>query len=278
MNKTSYLAIAMMSLALASTASAATLIESRADQNTMKMWIEGTKSRMDMPEQDGYVLTDAEQRKMYIISDKERTVMDMSSNFKSQFDKSKSEDLDIKLVKKRAGPTIAGYQTTHYTLSANGKHCADQYVSLKVLRDPNLKEYARHSAGMSNNSPIRALMDACTLASISATERFQKIGFPLRTVDADGDRHEVTRIQKNVSPGPNAFEVPKDYQIVDMGQIMQQALPGGLGKYLQQGQTEQGNSSGSMNSDGQANDASPMDAIGEALGESLKGLKGMFGN
>ncbi|MEN8132965.1 MAG: DUF4412 domain-containing protein [Pseudomonadota bacterium] len=278
MKKASCLAIAMMGLALTSTASAATLIESRADQNTMRMWIEGPKSRMDMPEQDGYILTDAKQRKMYIISNKERTVMDMSSNFKSQFDQSKSDDLDIKLLKKGSGPTIAGYKTTHYTLSANGKHCADQYVSLKVLRDPNLKEYARHATGMSNNSPTRALLDTCTLASISAAERFQQIGFPLRTVDADGDTHEVTGIQKNVSPGPHAFEVPKDYQIVDMGHIMQQALPGGLEKYLQQHQGEQGNSSDGMDSEAQAGGTSPMDAIGDVLGEGLKGLKGIFGN
>lgn len=278
MKKASCLAIAIMGLALASTASAATLIESRADQNTMKMWIEGPHSRMDMPEQDGYILIDAKQKKMYIISDKERTVMDMSSNFKSQFDKSKSDDIDIKLVKKGSGPTIAGYQTMHYALSANGKHCADQYISLKVLRDPNLKEYARHATGMSNNSPTRALMDACTLASISAAERFKQIGFPLRTVNANGGTHEVTRIQKNVSPGPNAFDLPKDYKIVDMGQIMQQILPGGLERYQQRHRGEQGNSNDGMDSATHPNDTSPMDAIGDALGESLKGLKGIFGN
>jgi hypothetical protein len=63
MNKFLCLVIAMF-IAISSTASAATLIESRANQHTIKMWIEGPKSRMEMPEQGGYMLTDVKQRKM----------------------------------------------------------------------------------------------------------------------------------------------------------------------------------------------------------------------
>lgn len=277
MNKGLCLVIAMF-VAITYTVSAATLIESRANQHTMKMWIEGPKSRMEMPEQDGYMLTDVKQRKLYVISVNERTVMDMSSSFNSQTEKSKSDDIDIKLVKKGAGPSIAGYKTEHYTLSANGRHCADQYVSLEVLKAPDLKEYAQHAIGMSNTSPVSAVLDACTLASISVSERFNEIGFPLRTVEANGDRYEVTRIQPDTSPGPHAFEVPKDFQVVDIGQIRSQALSGGLGQYLKQHENNPQARGEGTDPEAQKDDSSTMDAIGDAVGEGLKGLKGLFGN
>ena len=65
---------------------------------------------------------------------------------------------------------------------------------------------------------------------------------------------------------------------IDMGMIMQQGLPGGLGKHLGQDEGEQVDSNSGDNPEAQQGGTSPMDAIGNAVGEGLKGLKGLFGN
>jgi hypothetical protein len=88
----------------------------------------------------------------------------------------------------------------------------------------------------------------------------------------------VTRIQPDTSPGPQAFEVPKDFQVVDIGQIRSQALSGGLGQYLKQHENNPQARGEGTDPEAQKDDSSTMDAIGDAVGEGLKGLKGLFGN
>ncbi len=263
-------------LGIALPVSAATLLEFKGSEgDTLKMWIDGHRARMETPaQQDGYILTDLKEKQMYVISDKERTIMDMSAGFRAQFSGDRPELADsITLEKMGSGPTILGYETEHYTVSVNGKVCGDRYVSRSVLNDTDLKEYARYSGRASHGPAISGILHSCDKADIALADKFKTIGYPLRSVDSDGDTHEVTRIEKNASIGPDAFELPQGYQTIDMEAVTMQGMAA-MEQLMKRAEEAQEAEEEPAEETTRAN---PMDDIGDAMREGLKGLKGLFG-
>jgi hypothetical protein len=71
------------------------------------------------------------------------------------------------------------------------------------------------------------MMDPCDSAEVSFEKTYQKLGFPLKTMDSDGSsKSEVVRISRNASVPSGGLDIPPGYKVVDMGQKMQESMQG----------------------------------------------------
>jgi hypothetical protein len=209
-------------------AGAASLIEQREGEATALMYIEGGKMRIETRGQPDYALMDLKTRSMFLVNPTEKRALDMSAGFRHKAGESAaSVEVDARLEKKGAGPEIAGYATEHYVLSANGKKCQDIYASTQAFRDSGWAElwddFGKAFKEMSTGG-----QDPCDIADETVVDP-AKVGWPLKTVTADGDVMETVRIQNDVAAPAGGFDVPAGYQVISLQQMLQDMLQNGAG-------------------------------------------------
>lgn len=216
----------MTALALfAFNAQAATLIEVKSPQGQSKVWREGSMSRMDTGD-DGYMVVDSKAETMFVVMPKERRVMDMSDLLKTPA--AGGNGIKVAFSKQGAGPGIAGYATTHYRYTANGKDCGSVLASPQAMKDSGLQDALDMMQRMASRadammSAFGGRADPCQRAGAQLSEHAGKIGAPMRITAPDGQLvSEIVRIDKNASLPPNAFAIPQGYQVFNTGQMLRQ--------------------------------------------------------
>lgn len=206
---------------------AATLIEVKTPEGQTKVYRDGARSRMDTGD-GGYMLVDSQAETMFVVMPEKRQVLDMSSMLKNAPPAGTGKPVKVAFKKEGSGPRIAGYPTTQYRYSADGKACGLVMASEQALKDSGLQEAfavmqrmaARADAMMMAFSPG---IDPCQRAGTRFSEHAQGIGAPLRiTTDKGQLVSEVVRIEKNAKLPPNAFAIPAGYQMQNTGQMMRQ--------------------------------------------------------
>lgn len=205
---------------------AATLIEQVDGESTMIMYVEGSKFRTDTPSEDSYAIVDYEEKTFLVVNDAERKVMDMSAMTWREDNANKTVDtsgVDADLQRIGAGPRIAGYDTVHYVVRANGRKCQELFTSRAAFRDSGMAEFWNSESAQAMTRANLEYGDDCELAEFVVTDP-DDIGFPLRTVQADGQAMEVLRIERNVQVPGSGFEAPANYERVDFGQMMGQMM------------------------------------------------------
>ncbi len=209
---------------------AATMIEiKQGDGAIEKIFIDGMKIRIDSPNEPGYVVIDGDKETMHVVSHENKQVIDMS-NMINRNKSGKQSKLNVKFVSKGSGPKIAGYPTKHYTIMVNGKKCSDEFMSKEILKDMGVqKTIEKMSILFSGMGPpgmdMMSGMDACMRAETKIGAEYIKYGYPMRSLDANGTlESEVIKLSRNVEPPAGGFNFPKDYKVVNMGQMMQGIL------------------------------------------------------
>ena len=200
---------------------AATLMEMESDGETMTIWFQGAKMRMES--EGGYVLMDWEANKMYIVSPEEGMAMDMSYVMAAQPKGDKGDSGPKAVVTKVGnGPEIAGYETVHYTISVEGEHCEDIYTSKKAYKDLDAEDLFDRiqKLGDTDMDEMDEWGSPCDYAETSLD--FADLGFPMRTEYAEsGEFEEVARIVPDAGQPDGGFDVPAGLEIMDMSQMMQ---------------------------------------------------------
>lgn len=213
-----------------STAWAATLIEERDSESTVLMYIEKGKMRTETPGENGYALLDLRGRKMFMIDPAEKNAVDMSSMmFPRETGQASAggRTANPALEKIGSGPEIAGYTTEHYALKANGVMCQELFTSKKAFKDSGWAELW-NDVGESMKDMAAAEEDAddCDVAEAELIDPAE-IGWPLKTIQADGETTEVVRIERDVVVPPGGFEIPAGYTVISMQEMFSGALIGG---------------------------------------------------
>lgn len=210
--------------------SAATLIEERDSEMSTIMYIEGGKMRAQTPGEDGYMLMDLRARTMFTISPSEKQAVDMTSMVFGQASTEKSaaaRSVKSSLDKVGFGPEIAGYATEHYVLTANGRKCEEYFTSKEAFQDSGWAEMWNDlEQAFKDMAVSEEDADDCDLASAEEADP-AKIGWPLKTIDAQGLVSEVVRIEQNATVPPGGFEVPAGYTVVSMQELLSGAMMGG---------------------------------------------------
>ncbi len=208
--------------------SAATLIETEESGNgVQKMWIDGSKMRVDMGHGRDYMLVDYANKKIMVIDPDKKEMMDMSDLVGGGVDNTKG--LNVRVKHLGSGPTIAGYATQKYSLSVNGRTCSQTLVSLKALKDANLANLLEAMTRIDFNPMGSQFMNECDRADILFAKRMKKLGMPLGTIEQNGRvTDKVKRIVKNAALPPGGFKIPSGYRVVNMQQKMQEAMGAGM--------------------------------------------------
>jgi len=210
-----------------------TLVESTDQEGGVVVTrIEGNMVRTDMVEQPGtYVLFDLDKEKAYMVDDSEHMVMDLSTQMWDEgqgMPQHAAKHPKARLVEQGKGPTIAGYSTMHYKVMAGDEFCGDEYLSLKAMKETNMQEVGELMTKMARRQEQMAgmaglMQDACDAADLTLYETYLKHGMPLRSVDKDGKvSYEIKRVQTNASIPAGFFDLPRDYPVMTMEQMMQQ--------------------------------------------------------
>jgi len=211
-----------------------TIVES-IDQNgeTAITRFEDGNIRTDTGQPGVYVLLNFQQEKAYLVDDSQRMVMDMSSQMWGE-DQGTTDGAakqpKPRLVEQGKGPTIAGYITVHYKVMAGDEFCGDEYLSSKAMKESNMQQFGEAMSRMSRQqeqmSGMTGMMqNPCDAAELTLYESYLQHGMPMRSVDRDGTvNNEVKRIQSNVSISKDYFELPRDYQVMNMEEMMQRHM------------------------------------------------------
>lgn len=220
-------------LAAAECLSAASLVEETDGDSTSLLYIEGGKLRVDEAGSGNYAVIDLKNRSFVMVNPANRTAVDMSANLwggQAGGAPAAAGSVDARLEEVGAGPAIAGYETVHYTLLANGQPCQDLYVSREAFEDSGFAELWA-AGGKSLQEMDVDPSDPCDLAEQKAVD-YEKHGMPLKTVHRQsmhaGQFEEVKRIEKDVPAPPGGFGVPAGYEMVSLEAMMGAYLQGDM--------------------------------------------------
>jgi hypothetical protein len=205
---------------------AATLIEVKSSQGQSKVWRDGSLSRMDTND-GGYMVVDSKAETMFVVMPKDRRVMDMSGLLRAP-GLAGGNGIKVVFSKQGNGPRIAGYTTTQYSYTANGKACGSVLASPQAMKDTGLQDTLDMMQRMATRadalmSAFNSKADPCQRAGTQLSEYAATIGAPMRITATNGQLiSEIVRIDKNASLPPDAFAIPEGYQVVNTGQMLRQ--------------------------------------------------------
>jgi len=228
LNKNWLLAVACAGYS--SVVGAATLIEERDSESRTLMYVDDGKMRVETRGEPGYALMDLRRRTILMVDPDEKTAIEMSPQIgdTSNSDQGKAPKVEVGLEKVGVGPSVAGYATDHYVLTANGRKCQDLFVSKQAFADSGWAAlWSEFGTVFKSMSAMDMDKDACDIADEQADPA--RIGWPLKTVASDGETTEVLRIEKDVPVPAGGFEVPGDYRIMSLQEMMSGAFGGGSG-------------------------------------------------
>ncbi len=224
--KGSSLSVLLFTLSLQ--VNAATLIESEDDQGgVQKMWVQGSKMRMETGNDKEYMLADYANKKVLIVDPAKKEMIDISHFMTETSDSAKG--LKVRVKHEGGGPKVAGYATQKYTLMVNGRVCSKTLVSAKALKDSKLGPMLDAMGKIEMNPMGSQNMSECDRADLVFSQRLKKLGMPLGTINKQGKIIEkVLRIVSDVKPPAGGFNPPSGYRSTTMQQKMQEAMGAGM--------------------------------------------------
>lgn len=137
--------------------------------------------------------------------------------------------LDIKLLNKGKGPTIAGFKTQVYSLQVNGKNCGTIFGSKKLLNKKGIKEIFSALSQLQNQTQnmmgaYRGMMGECEQAELQMSNSYNTTGAPMRLLDQQGQlESEVRKINDNAKTPASYYKIPATYRVTNMQEKMNQA-------------------------------------------------------
>jgi len=208
---------------------AATLIEiDSVEGGRTRVITDGSKARIDMSQDQGYVLIDYKTQSMHVVLPGEKQIMDMSGEMPAMAGKPPA-DVKVTVVPAGKGPEIAGYSTNKFTLKANGQNCGTIYGSLDAMKGSGIgklletmqKFEEKQRASMGSYADM---MGPCERARMGMSDQAKTVGVPMREVDKKGNvDNEIIRIDTKAPLPANAFSLPGGYKTIVVADQMKQA-------------------------------------------------------
>jgi hypothetical protein len=198
---------------------AASLVETKREEGGDVMYVDGYRMMINSPDADFRMIMDLGQKKAFMINPKNKTVMDMSEAtwkaLKEAGEQKAPPKVDARLEKVGSGPEIAGYDTTHYKIYADGHVCAEKWTSRKALEDSGFDEIWDKYGEFLVSASIDGDSHPCELAEYQVF-RDDKYGMALKEIDHNCETNEVLRIERNAQVNRSDFELPADYKVLKL--------------------------------------------------------------
>lgn len=173
-----------------------------------------------------YALINMKLKKFYVVERKHKVVIDMTdtSATKSSAESESSTDKKprVEVRKVGAGPTLLGYKTTEYKLMANDTFCSTQYFTRDLLKHKEIRAFDKVTAIINSNQDRH--VSPCEFAQNQIDKNVMKYGIALMSKKADGSLdYKVKEINFKVKFTAGDFALPRNFPIMSMKQLMQQA-------------------------------------------------------
>ena len=206
-----------------------TVIEFKNQGSESQFLTNGKMARINTRGTDDYMLVNFSKKAIYSVTAGNKQIVNLSDSLPS-ISGLEPPKIRLDLQAKGNGPTIAGYRTSKYRLSANGEHCGTLYTSKEAIKGTAIENMFGTLKSMADShlkslGGFAALIPVCQLAQIEMANKLRDIGAPMRVMDKDGKvNSEITRILKNASVDSNYYALPQKYQRVSMGESIESAL------------------------------------------------------
>jgi len=205
---------------------ASTMVETEGKDGISRIYTEGHKCRVEMPNDQGFMVVDAKEKTVFLVMPAKEMTIDMSEPPNNSEPETSDQSDKTEFKQTEAGPKIAGYKTIKFDFATNGNHCGSIFVSKKALDDSGMRDimgiFSKITTELADAFPQNpdAGSDPCKATKASLTGKIAEIGLPLKTLYADGSlKSLVTKIEKDAELPPNPFTVPAKFRVVKIGQI-----------------------------------------------------------
>lgn len=211
-----------LSLITFSSLNAATVVEIQDAHDMTTVMTDGEMARMDMPGTE-YVVVEMKANKIKYVSPQDKEVMLIDANKIPSG--SEAQNPVVRLSKLGPGPTIAGYDTEKFSLTANDQQCAVVYGSDDAAGAEGISELLSVMQTMAEKQRsmmggFAGMVDDCTRAEMNIADHVKTVGVPMR-VEKNGKKvSEVKSIKVSVDLPKDTFAIPADYKTVTMQQKM----------------------------------------------------------
>ncbi|MBT8127421.1 MAG: hypothetical protein KJP15_08055 [Gammaproteobacteria bacterium] len=199
------------------------VIEFKNQGNESQFLTNGKMARINTRGTDDYMLVDFDQNTIYSITPEQQQVINISDSLPATGGLS-PPPIKLKLTLLDKGPTIAGYPTTQYRLSANGEHCGSIYASKEALSGSAIENMFDTLKTIANNhmqalGGFAALIPVCQLAQMELANKLEDIGAPMRMTNEDGDiDSEITKILIDAAVEPDQYALSTSNQLTPTAQ------------------------------------------------------------
>lgn len=212
-----------------------TIESTSADGANGRVLISGDKARVETGRRDFWLLLDLRAGSILAVNDADRIAMDMRSPIPQRREHGNmsldAPPLRIRLEKRRNGPVIAGFDTVHYRVTVDDKHCYDEYLAPSALSDDGIRRFVDAMSRGSDNEAQRVLIQLtaperiCEAADDLIDDYYPLSGIPMRTLDAGGRVvQEITRIAFDDEHAPALFELPDGYPVLTRAEVMERMI------------------------------------------------------
>lgn len=200
------------------------------------MTVENGKARMQSEPQNYILIDPSTGQYLYILPDARQTVkMNSAPPAEAGPQAKAAKPAAVKLVRKGAGPRIAGFATQRYQLFANGQLCLNTYLSRDALQRGDLKDflagfYRMHAKQKQEYRAVGTQYAPCDDAQETLMGRYAELGLAMRTVDANGMlRQEVVSMETGIKVNDNVFQAPEGFKQLTHEEFLRMLEGGGVG-------------------------------------------------
>ncbi len=190
------------------------------------------RARIDDAIPGGYMILDLARGRAYAVHPGERLVLDLATpRVPPSAHAGALTDAPVALPEVRLehlgpGPRLHGYDTVHYRIRSDGRHCFDAYLAREAAADPRIQRFLDTLGQLSDprdevrRNRLFKERDPCAGAAETVDDRYGELGLPLRTVGADGRvRHEILRIDLAARVERERLSWPVDYPLLSRQQV-----------------------------------------------------------
>ena len=206
-----------------------TVIVLFSDNAKVQFLSNGKNARINTKGKDDYMLVDFKSNSIYAVDPAKKQILNVSESI-PDIGSGKTPEFHLNLKPAGNGPTIAGYATNKYRISAQGADCGTIYGSREALNGTrSVKEMFDTMKTMADNhrkslGGFASAIPPCQLARMELANHVDKIGAPLKTIDKDGRvETEVLSINHNANVEASNYALPSNYKRISMADKIEEA-------------------------------------------------------
>ena len=199
------------------------------DNAKVQFLSDGKHARINTKGKDEYMLVDFKSNSIYAVDPAKKQILNISESIPSM-GSGKAPAFNLNITPAGNGPAIAGYATSKYRISAQGKDCGTIYGSKDALNGAGaIKDMFNTMKTMADNhrqslGGFASAIPPCQLARMELANHVNSIGAPLKTIDKDGRvETEVLSINHNANVDASNYAMPSNYQHISMADKIEEA-------------------------------------------------------